>query len=61
MLQNLVVDGIRLASRVNGNSFECGRLEIPALRELRASLESAGLNSGSLMILEFVDDVQALH
>ncbi len=55
----LEVVGDRLTSRVNGNSFGCGRLQTPSLAELRAEAPTG--RSGPVSLREVVGNVQALH
>jgi len=56
----------RLTSTVNNASYECGRLEIVSLRELRERAAELGKNVSSpqaaeLRIAELVGDAKALH
>ena len=59
--KNLFVNGDLLISKVNGEQYTCGRLEIPGLGELREKLKSVSVPSGKLSITEIVEDVQTLH
>ncbi|PHN05170.1 hypothetical protein [Flavilitoribacter nigricans] len=59
--ENLEVkDGI-LRSRVNGKTYRCGNLEIPALAELRAKRERSPEGTSSITLSEVVGNVQELH
>jgi hypothetical protein len=51
----------RLTSQVNGTSYQCGRLEIVSLGELRKRVAEMGGRAGKLTISEHVGDVKALH
>ncbi|MEI8212170.1 MAG: dual specificity protein phosphatase family protein [Planctomycetota bacterium] len=51
----------RLTSQVNGTSYQCGRLEIVSLGELRKRVAEMGGQAGKLTISEHVGDVKALH
>jgi hypothetical protein len=59
--QNIVFDGERLTSRVNGKVMVCGQLETPPLAELRERVGSGGRGGGPLSVREVVADVKALH
>jgi hypothetical protein len=56
---NLELQGDRLTSRVNGQSYGCGRLETPSLAELRSRVALA--ERGPLLLREVVANVQELH
>lgn len=58
---NLVVDGHRLTSRVNGKTFVCGSLETPSLAELRERVRGAAPLDGKVTVRELVANVQELH
>jgi len=58
---NLDLDGNRMTSRVNGNSWVFGRLETPSLAELRASAPVKQIPAGRLVVREVIADVRALH
>lgn len=58
---NMQMEGTRLTSLVNGRSFECGRLEIPTLAELRQQVKQVRLPEGNIFVAETVADAQALH
>jgi hypothetical protein len=57
--QNIVVEGQRLLSKVNGQSYQFGRLEIPALAHLRDQSEQKG--DGKLKVSEAIGDVRNFH
>jgi len=57
----LLLEGTRLTSAVNQRSWECGRLDIPSLKELREQLQQVERPKGRLQIEEVVGDAQALH
>ncbi|MDM7924074.1 MAG: hypothetical protein QUS14_17445 [Pyrinomonadaceae bacterium] len=59
--ENIVLDGETLASRINGRSFRCGRLETPSLAELRERIRSLPRVEGKLSVREVVGNVRALH
>lgn len=58
---NLEVNGNRLTSRVNGQSFIYGQLQTPSLAELRAMVPKTRLPSGPIKIREVIADAQSLH
>jgi hypothetical protein len=58
---NIVVDGEKLRSLVNGNILTYGRLEIPSLKELRERVRDNKPKTGKLSVREVVADVQSLH
>lgn len=59
--RHIRVDGEKLISDANGESFLCGKLEIPSLDELRSKLAELPNPKGALKVSETVADVQALH
>ena len=59
--KNLSLNGDVLTSRVNGNEFVCGSLEIPTLAELRNRVLLSEGYTGKLTIREVIADVQHLH
>lgn len=59
--ENLAVDGEKLTSRVNGKTYQCGRLETPSLMELRGRVQENGPGNGRITVREVVGDVQTLH
>ncbi len=58
---NLRLRGTSLHSKVNERSFECGRLEIASLNELRAQVASVKASPGKLKISSCLGNVQDLH
>ena len=56
--RQLVVEGDRLRSLVNSQSYGIGRLELPALAELRQRVAAP---PGSLKVSSVTGDVRALH
>ncbi len=58
---NIIVDGHRLQSRINGAMFFCGELETLSLGELRKRVQSSGYKRGETSIREVVGNVQHLH
>lgn len=58
---NLEIDGTTLRSKINGASYNCGRLETPNLAELRQRIQNLPTTEGRLPILEVVANVQHLH
>lgn len=58
---DLVVEGRRLRSRVNGKSWLCGELETPSLAELRARVRNLNRNPGPISVREIIANVQHLH
>lgn len=59
--RNLTVDGDFLTSRINGNTFRCGRLETPSLAELRTRVPGVRGSLGRSTVREVVANVQDLH
>jgi hypothetical protein len=58
---NIIVDGEKLRSRVNGKILTCGQLEVPSLAELRERVQSNKHETGKLSVREVVANVQSLH
>jgi hypothetical protein len=59
---HLVLDGSKLRSLVNDKSYECGKLDIPTLQELRAAVEQeANTRDGCISFSEVMGDAQDLH
>lgn len=58
---NLVLDGERLTSKINGKTMICGQLETPSLAELRERVSALGNREGKLKISEAIADVKNLH
>lgn len=60
--KNLSIDGTRLTSLANNQSFDCGTLEIPTLEDLRISAtEIANESTERTTLTQVVGDVQNLH
>jgi hypothetical protein len=51
----------RLTSLVNGKSYQTGRLELPSLSELRATVHQSNCRSGRLRVSLVSGDVRTLH
>jgi hypothetical protein len=58
---NIVVDGETMTSKVNGKTFNCGRLETPTLADFRSRVLELNPPKGKLQLSEVVADVQLLH
>ena len=58
---NIVVEREIMRSLVNDESFTCGRLETPSLRELRQRVKDTKVKTGKLRLQEVVANVQDLH
>ena len=59
--KNLVVEGDRLKSLVNGKSYICGTLTTPSLAELRQQVAAVASPTGRLKMLSIVGNVQHMH
>lgn len=60
--EKLELEGTVIRSKINGRSFDAGRLETPSLAELRAELQlDKQPRSGRLILQEHVGDVQQVH
>lgn len=59
--RHLWVDGRQLYSRLNGQSWVCGELEIPTLADLRRRAGNVDRDRGSISVHEVVANVQHLH
>jgi hypothetical protein len=59
--QQLLIDGGRLRSRLNGRSWLCGELETPTLAQLRQRVRQRNRKSGPISVHELVANVQHLH
>lgn len=57
--ENLMVEDGRLTSKINGATYDIGKLEIPTLRQLRSKVEPAG--QGENTIREVIGDVRTFH
>ena len=58
---NLLVEGDRLISRINGESFIYGQLETSSLEDLRDRVQSGQFKKGKLAVHQVVGDVQGFH
>lgn len=58
---HLKVDADRLSSRVNGQSYTCGSLNVSSLGQLRREVSKLQSSTGRLQLSEFVGDVGKLH
>ncbi|PKL47564.1 MAG: hypothetical protein CVV42_12590 [Candidatus Riflebacteria bacterium HGW-Riflebacteria-2] len=59
--KNLIVEGNRLKSMVNGKSYICGTLTTPSLAELRQQVAAVASSAGRLTMLSIVGNVQHMH
>ena len=59
--RNLVVEGNRLKSLVNGKSYVCGTLTTPSLVELRQQATAVASPTGRLKMRSIVGNVQHMH
>ena len=59
--EDLKVDGPRLRSRINGDAWRYGSLEMPTLAELRDRVADLTHQPKPLTVREVVADVQTLH
>ena len=58
--ENISIDGDKLTSLVNGESFQFGTLEIPTLKELKE--QSSKVNyKGKITVKEIIGNVQEIH
>jgi hypothetical protein len=58
----LQLDGTRVRSKINSESYDCGRLEVVSLQELRERVAAAAVQSdGKLQVAELIGDARALH
>ena len=57
---NLLLEGEKLTSKVNGRTMICGHLETPSLAELRERV-AAHQGGGKLKVAEAVGDVRNFH
>lgn len=57
----LKIEGTRLQSSVNGQSYGIGELELVSLQTLRDRVRSVGTNSGRLKVSVISGDVRRLH
>ena len=59
--EQLYLDGDRLVSRVNGKSYQFGRLEIPSLGALKSACKSLETYKGAISLREIPGEAQELH
>ena len=59
--RDLILNGETLTSNANGRRMVCGRLETPALSELREQVRRGERGSGKISLKEVIANVQALH
>jgi hypothetical protein len=59
--ENLMLEGDRLTSRINGAIFTCGKMEMPSLGELQDRVQSREFKKGKLTVREVVGDVKDFH
>ena len=59
--EKLQLDETRVRSKINSESYECGRLEVVSLQELRDRVAAAVQSDGKLQVAELVGDARALH
>ncbi len=58
---NVMVEGEFLTSKVNGNTYQHGKLEVPLLEELRDKTSAIASSGTKLSVSECVGNVQELH
>jgi hypothetical protein len=59
--ENIVIRGNQLTSSVNGTTYQCGKLDIVSLGELRQRVAEVDGRKGKLSISELVGDAKAIH
>jgi hypothetical protein len=61
--KNIIIEGNKMTSKVNGETYQFGKLEIPTLRELRERVETLDypIDGDKISVKEVLGDVQALH
>jgi len=59
--ENIYIEGNKIISRINNNSFQFGSLEIPTLKELKESAAIREDFQGTITIHEVIGNVQDLH
>lgn len=59
--EKLQLDETRVRSTINSESYECGRLELVSLQELRDRVAAAVQSDGKLHVAELVGDARTLH
>ena len=58
---NIVIDGEKLTSKINGKSFQFGKLEIASLKEFREQSPLRKAYEGRMKVREIVGNVQEMH
>ena len=58
---NIILEGNKITSKVNGKTYTCGELTIPTLEELRKSTENLVLPKGRLTVKEWIGDAKYIH
>lgn len=59
--QNIVIEGERMTSLINGNQLTHGTLELVSLAELRSRVATLNIFPQPVQLEEVVGDVQAIH
>jgi hypothetical protein len=59
--ENIAIQGNQLTSRVNGATYQCGKLDIVSLGALRQRIAEVDGRKGKLAISELVGDAKAIH
>lgn len=59
--KNLAIEGDTFISKINGERFSFGMLEIPTLLELKQKANSLELETGVIKVSETIGDIQSLH
>ncbi len=58
---NLIIDGEKLISKVNGAEYICGRLEVVSLYELRKRALKGYVHKSKIRISEVIGNIQTFH
>ena len=58
---NLKVNGTTMTSLVNGKTFECGKLEIASLKDLKTATKPPSFYQDQLKIEELVGNIKHIH
>ena len=59
--ENIEWEDAFIISKANGQRFQCGRLEIPSLRELKEQAPSPSSYHDALNLIELVGNVEHIH
>jgi len=59
--ENITIDGEFIISKVNGNKYRCGKLELSSLENLRKIAPPGDNSFGQLTVTEVVGDISVLH